>query len=109
MHSLTWKLTLAFLLVGLTGASLVAIIVGQRTRSEFDRFLSSRDQTTLVDALVEYHASHGSWDGVGDMLSTSPPLDAYSRGVVLLNPDREVVLGNRALNVGETLPEGVLN
>jgi two-component system, OmpR family, sensor histidine kinase BaeS len=64
MRSLTAKLTLAFLLVGLTGAILVAVLVGQRTRSEFDRFLSERDQATLVQALSSYYAAQNSWFGV---------------------------------------------
>ena len=71
MRSLTVKLTLAFLLIGTIGAILVAVLVGQRTRSEFDRFLSERDQGVLVEALAGYYASHGSWDGIGQMLSST--------------------------------------
>ena len=44
MRSLTWKLVLAFLLVSLISVVLVALLVSQRTRSEFDRFLSARDR-----------------------------------------------------------------
>ena len=54
MRSLTVKLTLAFLLVGTIGAILVAVLVGQRTRSEFNRFLSERDRATLVQATSYY-------------------------------------------------------
>ena len=39
MRSLTLKLTLAFLLVGLTGAALVALIIRDRTRTAFNTFL----------------------------------------------------------------------
>src|SRR5262245_34039106 len=63
MRSLTVKLTLAFLLVGTIGATLVAVLVGLRTRSEFDRFLSERDQGVLVAALSGYYASHAGWAG----------------------------------------------
>src|SRR5689334_14345700 len=55
MRSLTVKLTLAFLVVGLTGAILVAVLVGIRTRSEFNRFLSEHDQAALVTALGGYY------------------------------------------------------
>ena len=44
MRSLNAKLTLAFLLVGVLGALLVALLVGAQTRSEFNRFLSDRDR-----------------------------------------------------------------
>jgi len=104
MRSLTAKLTLAFLLVGLTGAILVAVLVGQRTRSEFDRFLSERDQATLVQALGNYYAAHTSWAGVGAMLAHTPPLDSYSRGVALADANGVIVLGNRANPVGQSAP-----
>ena len=103
MRSLTWKLTLAFLIVGLTGAILVAAIVGIRTRSEFDRFLSTRDQSVVQDSLETYYASHGNWEGVRDMLRSTPPLDFYSRDMVLADANRVIVVGNRGTPVGEAL------
>ena len=109
MRSLTAKLTLAFLLVGLTGAILVAVLVGQRTRSEFDRFLSERDQATLVQALSSYYAAHNSWDGVGEMLARTPPLDFYSRGVALADARGVIVIGNRANPVGQSAPAATLD
>ncbi len=104
MRSLTVKLTFAFLFVGLTGAFLVAVLVGLRTRSEFSRFLSERDQSALVTALGNYYAAKGSWDGVGDMLARTPPLDFYSRRAVLVDAGGRVVLGNPSHPVGQTAP-----
>src|SRR5215207_4892028 len=100
MRSLTAKLTMAFLLVGLTGAILVAVLVGQRTRSEFDRFLSERDQATLVQALGTYYDGKSSWDGVRAMLDSTPTLDMYSRGVALADARGVIVLGNRSYQDG---------
>ncbi|MEP7190169.1 MAG: HAMP domain-containing protein, partial [Roseiflexaceae bacterium] len=101
MRSLTAKLTLAFLLVGLTGAILVAVLVGQGTRSAFDRFLSEHDQDTLVQALSSYYATQNSWDGVGAMLAHTQPLNFYSRDVALTDAKGMVVVGNRANPVGQ--------
>jgi two-component system sensor histidine kinase BaeS len=109
MRSLTAKLTLAFLLVGLTGAILVAVLVGQRTRSEFDRFLSERDRAALVQALGNYYATQNSWAGVGAMLARTPPLDIYSRGVVLADTRGVIVIGNRTNAVGQSIPAATLN
>src|SRR5262245_14184376 len=109
MRSLTVKLTLAFLLVGTIGALLVAVLVGQRTRSEFDRFLSEHDQGVLVEALAGYYASHGSWDGIGQMLASTPPLDFYSRGMTLVNPDGMVAFSNDASVIGQPAPAGTLD
>ncbi|MBK9712685.1 MAG: HAMP domain-containing histidine kinase [Kouleothrix sp.] len=101
MRSLTAKLTLAFLLVGVIGAALVALLVGLRTRSEFDRFLSTRDQGVLRDALAEYYTAQGSWDGVSAMLAKDPTLSFYSRSVALVDANKVVVLGNRGYTVGQ--------
>jgi two-component system, OmpR family, sensor histidine kinase BaeS len=108
MRSLTVKLTLAFLLVGTIGAILVAVLVGQRTRSEFDRFLSERDQGVLVEALAGYYASHGNWDGIGEMLRSTPPLDVYSRGVTLADPEGIVMFSNDASVIGQPVIAGTL-
>ena len=109
MRSLTLKLTLAFLLVGIIGALLVALLVGQRTRSEFNRFLSQHDQAILLDALGNYYAAHGSWDGIGATLASSQPLASYSRAIALVDSARVVVLGNGGYPTGRQLPEGALS
>ena len=64
MRSLTLKLTLAFLVVGLIGALLVAVFVGVRTQREFDQFISDRYQQDLVEQLAGYYQENGSWQGL---------------------------------------------
>jgi two-component system sensor histidine kinase BaeS len=100
IRSLAGKLTLAFLLVGVLGVTLFALLVGQRTRTEFDRFLSDRDQSILVEALNDYYAEHGAWSGVREALST-PPLNFYVRDIILLNAEGIVELGNREVEPGQ--------
>lgn len=68
-RSLAFKLTLAFLLVGLTGAVLVAVIVRQRTRLAFDQFIQNRDQQTLVSNLIEYYRLNGGWNGIAQVFA----------------------------------------
>ena len=108
IRSLALKLTLAFLLVGVIGAILVAVLVGLRTRSEFDRFLSERDQTTLLTALGSYYTTNGSWKGVGEYLASTPPLDFYSRGIVLADARGTAVIGNRGYRPGQAVPPDIL-
>lgn len=103
LRSLTIKLTLAFLLVGVTGALLVALIVGYRTSSEFDRFISERDQTVLVDALRSSYMRYGSWDGVADLLASDRRLGFYSRNATLADSNGVVVLSDRGDLPGSTL------
>lgn len=109
MRSLTVKLTLAFLLVGLTGAVLVALLVGLRTRSAFTRFLSERDQNVLVTAIGDYYTAHNSWEGIGAMLADTRPLDFYSQSIALADADGRVVLGKGPYTAGQSVPVDVLN
>jgi signal transduction histidine kinase len=81
MRSLSLKLTLAFLLVGLTGTALVALVIRERTRSAFDTFLLNREQQTLVDRLLEYYQANGSWIGITESFmfftdNQPPPFNA---------------------------------
>lgn len=64
MRSLVAKLTLAFLLVGLIGAILVAILVQRYTRREFDQLILDQNQQILVEVLTNYYTANGSWSGV---------------------------------------------
>jgi signal transduction histidine kinase len=112
MRSLTLKLTLAFLLVGLTGAVLVAVIVRQRTRLAFDQFILDREQQALVTNLVEYYLATGSWQGVADVIAPkgdSPPQPFDQRGgefrrpwlrFTLLDADRVIVFDAHPEQIG---------
>jgi two-component system, OmpR family, sensor histidine kinase BaeS len=69
-RSITFKLTLAFLLVGLTGSVLVAVIFRERTQTAFDQFIVNRDQQVLVNSLTQYYQAVGSWEGVANDIYT---------------------------------------
>ena len=109
MRSLTLKLTLAFLCVGVIGVVTFALLVGLRTRTEFDRYLSARDQSALVDTLRDYYAARGSWDGITRTLSSHSPTSYFNRGAVLANASQKVVLGNRAHPPGQRMSPADLN
>ena len=68
MRTLAFKLTLAFLIVSLTGAILVAVLVHQSTRDAFDRFILDQGQTAMVSFLEEYYQAHNSWEGLAEYL-----------------------------------------
>jgi two-component system, OmpR family, sensor histidine kinase BaeS len=102
LNSLAGKLTLAFLLVGIFGVLLFAVLVGQRTRTEFDRFLSDRDQSFLIDTLNSHYAEHGNWTGVRRAFAR-PPLNAYASEVLLTNADGVVEVANGHYQQGQRL------
>ncbi len=86
MRSLAVKLTLAFLVVGLIGATMVAILVQRYTRREFDRLVLDQNQQALVEALTSYYAATGSWSGVRAGLPTWASLAAADTRTPLGNP-----------------------
>jgi two-component system sensor histidine kinase BaeS len=108
MRSLALKLTLAFLLVGVLGVLLFALLVGRSTQSELQRFLSERDQAVLVDTLTDYYAAYGSWDGIGQAAGRRGPLAGYMRGAVVVGADRRVVSGGPHTMIGRELSESEL-
>jgi signal transduction histidine kinase len=63
MRSLAFKLTLAFMLTGLTGAALVALALRQFTSQAFNQFLLDREQQELVTNLQDYYQEYGNWSG----------------------------------------------
>ncbi|MFN8496645.1 MAG: ATP-binding protein [Anaerolineae bacterium] len=111
MRSLTLKLTLAFLLVGLVGAILVAVLVQQQTRTEFDRFRQGleQDQGLAVSALGDYYRTTGSWAGVDGYLANSSLLSFPTRGMALFDANRVAVIGNRPFPAGQPAPPNALS
>lgn len=109
MRSLAVKLTLAFLLVGIIGVVVFALLLGQRTQGELDRFLSARDQSTAIEALNEYYARNGSWDGVRVAVANSPYASFFRRALVLANRNGLVLVGNTDFPAGAQLPPDKLS
>jgi two-component system sensor histidine kinase BaeS len=104
MRSITFKLTIAFLLVGLTGAMLVALISWQHTQRAFKQFILNQEQQTLVDNLLQYYQVNGSWYGL-DLNLHSFGVDPSSStnhresrrgwaGFTLVGSDRSVIYSN---------------
>jgi signal transduction histidine kinase len=119
MRSLTFKLTLAFLLVGLTGAVLVAVIIQQRTRTAFGQFIVNQEQQTLADNLTQYYQTHGSWEGVADSLPTllnapspdskdGPGFQGSRLPFALVGADRVVVFGGPPDQIGRQVSSRAL-
>ena len=80
MRSLTFKLILAFLMIGLTGAGLVALFVGQLTQREFDEFVYDSYQLDLGDRLASYYQTNGSWAEVETVFTQNQNNPSQSPG-----------------------------
>lgn len=64
---------LAFVLVILIAVGTVALLVGQRTESEFRAYtaLYSGRAQNLATSLIAYYAEHGSWEGLQEELTST--------------------------------------
>jgi len=119
-RSLAVKLTLAFLLVGLTGSILVTVIVQERTRAAFNNFIVSQEQQNLADNLIVYYQTNGSWTGVGQDITTlqtyaplPPQIDRAQpremNPITIVGTDQVVVYSNQPSEVGHTVTKSELN
>jgi signal transduction histidine kinase len=73
IRSITLKLIAAFLAVALVSILALVLMARWNTGQEFEKFVSTRNQTELVTRLTDYYRSHGSWDGVEEAIHLSIP------------------------------------
>ncbi len=68
MRSITSKLILAFLSIGVVSVTIIFITARWNTRAEFIRFLSDQTQTDILTELQEYYDAYGTWAGAERIL-----------------------------------------
>jgi len=64
MRSISSKLILAFVSIGVVSVVIIGLTALWNTRAEFIRFLSDQNQTNFVTELSDYHRINGTWEGV---------------------------------------------
>ena len=88
------KLILGFLVVGLAGVALVALIASRATENEFGRFMFDRYHESVLTQLQDYYLIHGGWEGV-DVVKPAPffqlPIEPYRQA---LPPQGPITLAN---------------
>lgn len=107
MRSLGFKLTLAFLLVGIIGSVLVAVLVSQRTRREFDEFVSNQDESILVTFLEEYYARNESWDAI-ESSYLSQRFENQRERFMVADVNGRIIISPESQRLGELIPENDL-
>ena len=68
MRSISSKLILAFLSIGIISVAAIFVTATLNTRAEFIRFLSDQTQNDVVTQLSGYYQQYGSWEGVESVL-----------------------------------------
>jgi two-component system sensor histidine kinase BaeS len=109
---LTYKLTLAFLLVSLIVIGLAAVFIGGTISYEFNQYLENQRQNEFAVAANNYYQTHHSWDGVDNYLREQrllPPLSDPNpprQPFVLVGQNREVIVASAPYVVGEKVKQG---
>ncbi len=111
MRSISSKLILAFLSIGILSIVIIAVTATWNTRAEFIRFLNDQSQTDTISELSNYHLENGSWDGLQiDYFSNQPkpgygpgPNHAHAKSFALADANGVVILSNGKYRPGDTL------
>jgi len=68
MRSISSKLILAFLSIGIISVAVIFVTATWNTRAEFIRFLTDETQNDTVTQLSDYYQQYGSWEGAERVL-----------------------------------------
>src|SRR5919109_3589868 len=118
MRSISTRLILAFLTIGIISIAILFTTARSSTRPAFISFLSDQAEKDLITQLSIYHFKNGSWDGVERIFLFREDPKQPSVGPV---PDRKkiipftltdengnVIISNERYKVGNPVPESEL-
>lgn len=113
---LSLKLILAFLIVGLIGVGIVALLASTRTESEFARFILNEYRRSSIEQLEKYYRERGSWNGITALVPEPGPFRVERPfpenrpwgAITLVDEAGTVVLPGMGFHPGETLPPQAL-
>jgi len=106
MHSLTFRLILAFVLISVIGTGLAAGLARVGAGREFDRFVTDRARDEFVAKAVAYYQAHGSWADADDYFRRPAALPApgapqRSLAFVLADQTGVVIIADPRHRAGE--------
>ena len=115
MRSISSKLILAFLSIGVVSVLIIAATAVWSTRAEFIRFLSDQTQYTIVSRLEEHHRTYGSWERVesifvyGNMQpGIGPETHMRRQPFALANVNGRIIIPGGPYRHGQTLSPAAL-
>ena len=117
MRSISSKLILAFLSIGIISVAIIFVTATLNTRAEFIRFLTDQTQNDIVTRLTDYHQQYGSWEGVESILTSDGNQPGAGPGPTGPGPNRRfypftlttesgiVIVPNGGYHNGEQVPQ----
>ncbi|HSM72973.1 MAG TPA: ATP-binding protein [Anaerolineales bacterium] len=116
MRSITTKLIVAFLGIGVVSLAVIFITARWNTRQEFINFLTDQSQSNIATALSNYHQQNGSWEGAEYIFVQSDnrpppgmgmgpgPHMAMMQPFVLTDENGIVIIANGHFRTGQRVP-----
>jgi two-component system, OmpR family, sensor histidine kinase BaeS len=120
MRSISTKLILAFLSIGIVSVTIIFITARWNTRAEFIRFLSDQNRTDIVAQLTNYYETNGTWVGA-ELIWYQPnnghPQPGYEHGgpsnrrmhFTLTDETGAVLIPNERYKIGDHVSSSELN
>ena len=120
MRSISSKLILAFLGVGLVAIAIIVLITRWNTSTEFKKFVDTQRRTDLATQLTNYYSKHGSWDNIAESFAFPPPRQnpggpppdqnqkRRDYPFTLTDPNGKVILNRPGFQIGQILPASEL-
>ncbi len=112
MRSISSKLILAFLSIGIISVAVIFVTATLNTRSEFIRFLTDQTQSNVVTQLSDYYQQYGSWEGVesvlrpdGDEPGPGPGPNRRFYPFTLTTESGVVISPNGGYQIGDQVPQ----
>lgn len=122
MRSISTKLIIAFLSIGIISVTVIFITARWNTRQEFISFLTDQSQSAIYTSLANYYQQNGSWDGVEYLFSGHQmpgmgmgqgqgqgPRNDMMQTFTLADPDGFVLIPSAKFKPGEKLPKTELD
>jgi two-component system, OmpR family, sensor histidine kinase BaeS len=117
MRSISSKLILAFLSIGVISVLIIAATAVWSTRAEFIRFLSDQTKTDIVNRLSDHHRTYGSWERVESIFTygnnaqqpgMGPGPHRMRQPFALANENGRIIIPNGPYHRGDKLSEAAL-
>ncbi len=109
MRSITIKLILSFLVIGLISIAIIVLLARQNTQTEFNRFVAGGRGEDLVTELANYYQTKGSWDGVDEVFTpgTNPPKEGAKNypSFTIADENGLALFDGGGYHMGDLIPE----
>jgi signal transduction histidine kinase len=114
MRSISTKLILAFLSIGIISVTIIFLTARWNTRQEFIRFLTDQDRSNIIAQLTEYYENNGTWAGAEVYLYSHDGHQGPGGGpprripFILTDAKGSVLIANERYNVGDKVTASAL-